>query len=179
MEAIAGSADREADARLRLALDGDAEAFAQIVDDHHADMVKVCFAICGDVDLAHDAVQAAWPRAWQRLPSLRDASRLRPWLISIAANEARDQLRSHRRRPVVELDLDEAGVGGDPGARAADIDLRRALSTLSPDDRALIALRYLAGFDSFELARALGISPSGTRARLARLLDRLRTELRE
>ena len=57
------------------------------------------------------------------------------------------------------------------------IDLTNALATLSPDDRALLALRYVAGFDSNELARATGLSPSGTRAKLARLLERMRREL--
>ena len=67
--------------------------------------------------------------------------------------------------------------GLDPGGRVTDIDLINALARLEPDDRALLALRYVAGFDSTELARATGRSPSGTRARLARLLDRLRKEL--
>ena len=67
----------------------------------------------------------------------------------------------------------------DPTARAIDIDLVNALGRLDPEDRALLALRYVAGFDSTELARASGRSASGTRARLARLLDRLRTELRD
>ena len=48
---------------------------------------------------------------------------------------------------------------------------------MNPEDRALIALRYVAGFDSTELARVLHMSPSGTRARLARLLGHLRSEL--
>jgi RNA polymerase sigma factor (sigma-70 family) len=65
----------------------------------------------------------------------------------------------------------------DPDTHAVDIDLRNALAQLSPADRSLIALRYVAGFDSNELARATGMSPSGTRARLARLLGRLRSEL--
>jgi DNA-directed RNA polymerase specialized sigma24 family protein len=65
----------------------------------------------------------------------------------------------------------------DPAARVTDLDLAAALARLDPDDRALLALRYVAGFDSTELARATGRSASGTRARLARLLDRLRTEL--
>ena len=38
-----------------------------------------------------------------------------------------------------------------------------AMSRLDPDDRALLAMRYVAGFDSNELATATGISPSGTR----------------
>ena len=57
------------------------------------------------------------------------------------------------------------------------MDLADAFSRLSPDDRTLLALRYVAGFDSTELGRATGMSASGTRARLARLLDRLRSEL--
>jgi DNA-directed RNA polymerase specialized sigma24 family protein len=68
-------------------------------------------------------------------------------------------------------------AGGDPGIRVGDVDLSNALARLHPDDRALLALRYVAGFDSTELARVTGRSPSGTRARLARLLDRLRREL--
>jgi DNA-directed RNA polymerase specialized sigma24 family protein len=69
------------------------------------------------------------------------------------------------------------GFGVDPAGAVGDLDLTNALARLDPDDRALLALRYVAGFDSTELARATGRSPSGTRARLARLLGRLRTEL--
>ncbi len=77
----------------------------------------------------------------------------------------------------------ELSVPGDPAALAdpaghtADLDLANALARLDLDDRALLALRYVAGFNSTELARATGRSASGTRARLARLLERLRTEL--
>ncbi len=163
-----------------LAIHGDEAAFTRIVAAHHADMVKVCTAVCGDVSLAEEATQAAWSLAWRRLPSLRDPDRLRPWLVSIAANQARDALRRSRRRPVIELDVADglsAGSIADPAARSGDIDLRNALAKLEPTDRALVALRYVAGLDSFELAKALGMSASGTRARLARILARLRTEL--
>jgi RNA polymerase sigma factor (sigma-70 family) len=57
------------------------------------------------------------------------------------------------------------------------IDLRNALAGLSVDDRQLLALRYVAGFDSAELSRITGLSPSGTRARLQRLLATLREQL--
>ena len=52
-----------------------------------------------------------------------------------------------------------------------------AMARLDPDDRALLALRYVAGFDSNELASAIGLSASGIRSRLERLLKRLREEL--
>lgn len=163
---------------VALAAAGDEVAFARIVEAHHDDMTRVCFVICGDLDIADEAVQAAWPIVWRKVGSLRDPSRLRPWLVSIAANEARLLIRRRRRRTVVELGMaDAAAPDVDPAGRVADLDLINALARLDPDDRALLALRYVAGFDSTELARATGRSPSGTRARLARLLARLRTEL--
>jgi len=163
---------------LALASAGDETAFARIIQAHHDDMTRVCFVMCGDLDVADEAVQAAWPIIWRKLGSLRDPARLRPWLVSIAANEARQLIRRRRRRTVVELLMvGSMGSGLDPAGAVADLDLANALARLDPDDRALLALRYVAGFDSTELARATGRSPSGTRARLARLLGRLRTEL--
>ena len=159
---------------------GDEIAFTRIVAAHHGDMTRVAYLVCGDLDVADDAVAAAWAIAWRKLRDLREPDRLRPWLVTIAANEARATIRRRGARTVVELDV--ATLAGhdqaaDPADRAADLDLANAMARLDPEDRALLALRYVAGFDSFELARATGRSASGTRARLARLLDRLRTEL--
>jgi len=165
---------------------GDEAAFSRIVRLHHADMTRVAFVVCGDPGLAEEAVAAAWPIAWRRLSSLREPDRLRPWLCSVAANEARQIIRSRRRRAVMEIPVPDMGGGVmvdhggramDPALRAADLDLANALARLAPDDRALLALRYVAGLNSTELGRALGMSASGTRARLARLLERLRQEL--
>ena len=62
---------------------GDADALARIVGAYHDDMARIAFVICGDADLAQDAVQAAWPMAWRKLGSLREPERLRPWLMSV------------------------------------------------------------------------------------------------
>jgi RNA polymerase sigma factor (sigma-70 family) len=159
---------------------GDADALARIVGAHHDDMARVCYVICGDRDLAQDAVQAAWPVAWRKLGSLRDPERLRPWLIAIAANEVRQTLRRQRRHQVVEIQVADVGSHqGDPAVRTALTDLAVALRRLSPEDRTLLALRHVAGFDSSEIGRELGMSPSGVRSRLARLVERLRSELQD
>ena len=91
-------------AAVPLAAAGDETAFARIVAAYHGDMLRVAYGICGDRDLAQDAVQAAWLVAWRKLSTLRDADRLRPWLVAVAANEARHVMR--RQRAVVEIDLD-------------------------------------------------------------------------
>jgi RNA polymerase sigma factor (sigma-70 family) len=166
------------------AVTGDEVAFARIVAAHHDDMARVAFVVCGDVELAQEAVQAAWQKAWAKLGSIRAADRLRPWLVSIAANEAKQLLRSRRRRWLRETVIDDerspsARLGPDPAGRAAQLDLANALAGLEPDDRSLIALRYAAGLTSDEIGRAIGMTGGGVRARLARLLNRLREELQD
>ncbi|HEX5826587.1 MAG TPA: sigma-70 family RNA polymerase sigma factor [Candidatus Limnocylindrales bacterium] len=175
----AAGVDEPRDGLVERAIRGDEAAFARIVRLHHEDMTRVAFVVSGDTSIAEEAVASAWPIAWRRLRSLRDPDRLRAWLCSVAANEARQLIRSRRRRSVVEIPVDAAvgGAGTDPATRAADLDLANALARLAPEDRALLALRYVAGLTSTELGQALGMSASGTRARLARLLGRLREEL--
>jgi RNA polymerase sigma-70 factor, ECF subfamily len=157
---------------------GDVAAFARIVAEHHDHMARVCFVICGDRDMAQDAVQAAWPIAWRKLASLREPDRLRPWLVTITANEARQAVRRQRRHGVVEIEVADVGSQQhDPSLRAARIDLAAALRRLSPEDRSLLALRHVSGFDATEIGRAMGLSASGVRSRLARAAARLRSEL--
>jgi RNA polymerase sigma factor (sigma-70 family) len=160
------------------AVAGDTMAFARIVGAHHNDMVRVCHVICGDVELAQDAAQAAWSIVWRKLGGLRDPDKLRPWLVSVAANEARQLVRRLRRDRVVAIELaDVSSDEGDPARRAGDEELLAAVRRLPADDRTLIALRYVAGFDATEIGQALGLSASGVRSRLARLVARLRQEM--
>jgi RNA polymerase sigma-70 factor (ECF subfamily) len=164
---------------VALAGAGDEAAFARLVATHHADMARVAFAVCGDRELADDAVQSAWLVAWRKLRSLRDPDRVRPWLLAVTANEARQLLR-RRHGPVVEIDVEAPGdKRNDPSAGIERLDLRRALAHLSPDDRALVAMHYVIDLSSDELGAAVGASPSAARMRLSRIVDRLRKELRD
>jgi RNA polymerase sigma-70 factor (ECF subfamily) len=163
---------------FRLAAGGDEPAFARLVAEHDAALARVAYVVTGDAELTRDAVQAAWSIAWRRLHTVRDPGQVRAWLVAIAANEARHLVRSRGRVTIVDISeaLDRRG-GGDPADRIGGLDLERALRHLGPDDRALLALRFVAGLDSTEIATHLGLSASGVRSRLARLLDRLRIDL--
>jgi RNA polymerase sigma factor (sigma-70 family) len=157
---------------------GDEAAFTGLVAAYHADLLRVAYVITGDADLAADAAQLAWQTAWRKLGGLREPDRVRSWLVAIAANEARQLTRRRRRRSVVEIAVvPEARGPGDPTAGIGRLDLVNALARLKPEDRELLALRFVIGLDSFEIAAARGRSPSGTRARIARVLAQLRKEL--
>lgn len=173
--------DLSSERLIRAALAGDELAFAVIVDRHQVPMTRVAYVVCGDLDLAEEAVQAAWPVVWRRLHTVRDPERLGAWLASVAVNEARQLGRRQRRRTVVEISVagDHTKGAPDPAHRIEDLDLGIAMAKLSPDDRALLALRYVAGLNSSELAGTFRMSASGLRRRLARLLEGLRSELRD
>jgi RNA polymerase sigma factor (sigma-70 family) len=172
-----------ADTAVRQALAGDEAAFRWIVEMYTPEMRRVAFLVCGDLSLAEEAVAAAWPRAWRNLDRLRAIDRLRPWLVSIAANQARGLAGRAARRAVREIAVEHVDaslhLSSSPVERAEAIDLANAFSKLAPADRELLALRYVGGLTSTELARAIGLTPAGVRARLQRLLERLRKDLAE
>jgi RNA polymerase sigma-70 factor (ECF subfamily) len=163
---------------LARARTGEREAFAELVEQYHAELVRIAYAITGDFDAARDCAQLAWIKAWQRLPSVREPGRLRAWLIAIAANEGRQYLRAHRRRQVREIVPRHNELPGQNPITSADrLDLAGALVRLQPADRALLAMRYLAGLSAEEIGMATRLTASGVRTRLCRLIARLREDL--
>jgi RNA polymerase sigma-70 factor, ECF subfamily len=179
MEALTRMAQRANSDVIASAAAGDELAFRRIIAEHHEDMRRVCAYVTRDDVVAEEAAYAAWVIAWKKIGSVREPESLRPWLTAVAVNEAKRLLRKRKRRAEIEVKADGSGVPGgvDPATGVDSIDLRAAVERLDPDDRALIAMRYVAGFNSSELSVATGKSPAATRQRLKRLLDRLREDL--
>lgn len=150
--------------------------FTALVAEHHGDLVRLGYAIVGDPDLANDVAQSAWAAAWRNRSRLREPEKVRGWLFTIAANEARRSLRRRRLRHLVPFahDADRTML-----TRAADdqIDLIQAMQRLRPRDREILARRYALGQTSQEIAEQVGMSGSGVRVRIGRLLEMLREEL--
>jgi RNA polymerase sigma-70 factor (ECF subfamily) len=139
---------------------------------YQPDLLRVCYVILGDGALAEDATQSAWIKAWRKLDQVRDATKVRSWLVAVAANEARQIARRRKRLP---RETDDRTYGAEADPRLAD--LAAVLAGLGPDDRRLLALRYVAELTSDEIGRSIGISAGAVRHRLMRLLARLREEL--
>jgi RNA polymerase sigma factor (sigma-70 family) len=85
-------------------------------------------------------------------------------------------MRADRRRADRESRL-TAISPEEPADRAEYLDLARAVRLLDADDRRLVALRYVAGLTSPEIAREVGGTAAAVRGKLARAVARLRREL--
>ena len=168
---------------LRRARTGDREAFGEIVVAHQAAALRLATVICGDSTEAYDIVQESFVRAYRSLSSVRTGDALRPWLMRIVANQAKNSRRGRSRRDVrharhAALRPTEADA---PDAVAmSDLDAERlfaAVAQLRDRDRAVIACRYFADMSEAEAASSLGVAPGTVKSRTARALDRLRSEL--
>lgn len=167
-----------------LARDGDVPAYEELVSRYQGIAYRVAWLVARQAGEAEDAVQEAFVKAYLALPRFRPGAPFRPWLLRIVANEARNRVRSSRRREGLVLRAAAADPGGAaPSPEAAALEreeaqtLTRALERLRESDRLVIAYRYLFELSETEMAEALGVRPGTVKSRLSRAMGRLRTEL--
>src|SRR5881396_401704 len=166
---------------------GDAAAYEEIVQRYQQVAFRTAYVITGSAADAEDAAQEGFVKAYRALHRFRAGAELRPWLLRIVANEARNRVRSSGRRHRLELRLTEGFRPGDaalsPEAVAVALDERKRLlamvNSLSDEDREVIASRYFLELNGEETAAALGIPEGTVKSRLSRALARLRTRVEE
>jgi len=166
---------------------GDSAAYEEIVQRYQQVAFRTAYVIAGSAADAEDAAQEGFVKAYRALHRFRAGAELRPWLLRIVANEARNRVRSSGRRHRLELRLTEGFRPGDaapsPEAVAVALDERKRLlamvNALSEEDRLVIASRYFLQLSGEETASALGIPEGTVKSRLSRALARLKTRVEE
>lgn len=133
--------------------------------------------ILRDHDLARDAVQEGFIRAWRSLPTLREPDAFDGWLRTLVTRACLDLVRRRGRRAIeVELSpLDEPAI---PDAAPAFADrelLDSILRRLPPDARAVVVLHYYFDLTLPEVAATIGVGTA--KSRLNRALAQLRSHL--
>lgn len=166
---------------------GDADAWEVLVREHQQAVFRLAYLLLGDAAEADDVAQETFIRAYRALERF-DASRpLRPWLLRIASNLARNQRRSLGRylsalQRLVALDPEararaspqrQPEAQGGPSAEDAH-NLWQAVRRLGPADEEIIYLRYFLDLSEAEAATALQVAPGTVKSRTHRALGRLR-----
>jgi RNA polymerase sigma factor (sigma-70 family) len=163
----------------------DREAFEMLVEKHATETFRLAAAIVGPAD-APDVTQEAFVAAWQQLSRLRDPGAFAPWLRRICVNRSRNWLRMRARRPRASMQTDDLSAPAIPDPRddfrvavEARAVLEPAFESLTPDQRAVLALHYSMGFSIADAADALGIRVGTAKSRLSAGLAVLRRELED
>jgi RNA polymerase sigma factor (sigma-70 family) len=175
-------------ALVERARGGDTGAFGELVERHSDIAQRTAYLITGSAAEAQDAAQDAFVAAWRAIPRFRAGDPLRPWLLRIVSNTARNRRRASGRRQGAELRLadrsrsgGEAAASPEGSAEAAEgrARLLAALGALADRDREVVVLRHVVGLSVGETAAVLGCREGTVKSRLARALRRLRTLLGE
>jgi RNA polymerase sigma-70 factor, ECF subfamily len=136
------------------------------------DAFRLATFILHDPIAAEDAVQEAALLAWRRRRTLRDSRAVDGWFTRILVNVCRDELRRRSRSPKV-IALDPA-IDDGMGSRADRHDLAPALARLTPDEQALLALRFGRELTVPEIAERLHVPEGTVKSRLHSTLQHLR-----
>jgi RNA polymerase sigma-70 factor, ECF subfamily len=167
---------------IELARAGDREAFGRLVSLHYDGVIQVVYRMCSDVQIAEDAAQEAFIRAWQKLSSFQEQASFRNWIYRIALNAAYDLLR---RKAAADLDDEETGMLEDstPGPEASLLTkeqaerVKAAIQALPEASRAVIVLREYGGLSYQEISEVLEIPIGTVMSRLNYARDTLRKTL--
>jgi RNA polymerase sigma-70 factor (ECF subfamily) len=180
--------------------DGDERAFARLVDQHHASMVRVARAYVATREAAEDVVQDAWLGVIKGLDRFEGRSSLKTWMFRIVINKAMTRGgRDARSVPFSSLGPDVPAIDPDRffhsgrwcGWWLSDDALTKlpdrivvakesrslideVIATLPPSQRLVITLRDVQGFSAEEACELLGVSEANQRV----LLHRARTKVR-
>ena len=167
---------------LRAHVDGDPDAFAELVRRHRDRLWAVALRTTGDPEEAADAVQDALLSAFRRAGTFRGDAQVTTWLHRIVVNACLDRMRRHKSKPTVPLaDEQQAGIalGGEAASSDAPegsdrrADVLAALMQLSDDQRSALVLVDMEGYSVQEAAELLGCAPGTVKSRCSRGRARL------
>jgi RNA polymerase sigma-70 factor (ECF subfamily) len=172
---------------VNAALQGDQDAFAEIVYAYQDAVYNLCYRMLGERTEAEDSAQEAFLRAYLNLERYDPSRSFKTWLLSIASNYCIDRLR---RRRLQWLSLDDeptsdhlALSSGEPEPESATLDREHSqaiqvlLDELSPEYRAAVVLRYWYDYSYVEIADIMDTTESAVKSRLFRARQALADKL--
>jgi RNA polymerase sigma-70 factor (ECF subfamily) len=164
---------------VRRAAQGDVESYESLYRKHVGRVHALCLRMSRDPSEADDLTQETFIRVWERLGSFRGESGFSSWLHRVTVNVVVSELRKSGRWRERSSDEDaaETAVAVPAFSAGGDLDLERAIATLSPQARLVFLLHDVEGWKHGEIAEQTGIAVGTSKAHLHRARQLLREEL--
>lgn len=162
---------------IEQALQGDQEAFGQLVRAYERPVYNLTYRMLGDSAAAEDAAQETFLRAYTKLATYQPGRKFVNWLLSIASHHCIDILRRKSRAPQLSLEgpLPPQWLASDSPKPDQVVDkkqrrelVRRVLETLPADYRVAVVLRYWYGLSYRDIAATMDTTESAIKSRLHR-----------
>jgi RNA polymerase sigma factor (sigma-70 family) len=174
------------EAVIERCLEGDGNAFSQLVARYQNAVYGLCYHIVGNFADAQDLTQETFVKAYLDLPRMRDRSKFASWLYRITVNTCKMWLRDRKGaddlplEAVVQAERDFAdGESPQESAEAEELRLSitEAIASLSEKNRLAVTLYYIDGLSYDEIGDFLSLSTSAVKSRLHRARTQLKEEL--
>lgn len=150
---------------------GNKEAFLALIDENRLNLYRVARGILSSNEDIEDALQNTVIHAFQKINSLKKDEYFRTWIIRILINECNEVLRKSKRITYLDENSDTK-VYTDS---YENMDLTRAINSLSYELRITTVLFYFEDMSLKDISKTLNIPEGTVRSRLTRA----RTKLRE
>ena len=161
----------------------DAKAFAKMYETVYRDLYRFALCTMKNSHDAEDAVSEAVMNAYEHIASLRSEESFRSWIFTILVNVCKKRLKKQARQTVKEdaafFEREEETELGKSPEYELYMDLKKAFSVLSEEERAVIGLSVFSGYRSEEIGRMLGLKDSTVRSKRKRALRKMEILLKD
>lgn len=161
---------------IREASAGNREAFAALYGQYKDRLYRYALYRLGDPSDAEDAVGECVLAAWKSIGQLRSNKAFGSWIFRILSNCCASRLREviTARDNLKRVYMEGPQSRSDGGSPSVSTELAEALAQLSDEEREIVLLSVVAGFNSSEISGQLGIPAGTVRSKLSRSLARMR-----
>jgi len=151
---------------------GNADAFAEIVNQYQVPIQRYLYRLTGDSELARDLAQDTFIQAYKGILKIKADLSFKGWLYRIATNNA---YQHHRRKRLISF-IPFSGLKNEMELPTGDcvdetddiLEIKESLGKVPEEQRSCLVLHLVEGFKYREIAETLGISEDAVRMRVAR-----------
>ena len=156
---------------VKRAVQGDADAFLTLMEEHSLSMYKVARSILKNDDDVADAIQDTILNCFEKIHTLKRPEYFKTWLIRILINEC-DQILRHYRKVSPQEELPEEPR---QDRSLAEFEFKEMLGQVDEKYRVILVLYYEQGFKISEIAELLELNENTVKTRLARAREQIRS----
>ncbi|WP_083584377.1 sigma-70 family RNA polymerase sigma factor [Bacillus weihaiensis] len=158
---------------VKRAINGENDAFLDIIHSYKVDLYKTAYAYLKNEDQALEAIQEVTFRAYQEIGKLREPAYVKTWIIRMMMNYCVDILKKNRRLVASDEFLDWQGELDD----YSFLEIEEAMGRINENERQLLLLKYFHDLKIKDIALMLQVPEGTVKTRLYKSLKSLRSQI--